>query len=311
MRALWRRLRELLSPDQLDRESIDEMNHHIEMAAARHLAAGLDAVAARRQARLEVGSVAAAREAVAEERTGFALDQRRRELLYAVRVLQPIARVDAALHPDDGRGHRGQRVAVRAGERDRAPTAPLPGIRSAGPDFRPQPRGGHHAPWRLERQHRRMAAADLGLRGHHRLLLDGTDRQLWRRGGSVDHGASHGRFLLGLARRAAAGPRFHAGGIGAGRVQQLIGPGRRRPGRDPLAWFLAAPFWRRRQRHWTDGDARAAAVQGGGSDAAGFRNSRPPGRVVDPLAYLDRVATRSALPRRDCAPARQHLARAG
>ena len=35
MRALWRRLRELLTPQQLDRESIDEMTHHVEMVAAR------------------------------------------------------------------------------------------------------------------------------------------------------------------------------------------------------------------------------------------------------------------------------------
>ena len=88
MRALWRRVRELLTPNQLDRESIDEMTHHIEMAVARHMAAGLDEAAARRQARLEVGSVATAREDVAAERTGFALDQRLRELLYAVRVLR-------------------------------------------------------------------------------------------------------------------------------------------------------------------------------------------------------------------------------
>ena len=88
MRALWRRVRELLTPNQLDRESIDEMTHHIEMAVARHMAAGLDEAAARRQARIEVGTVAAAREDVAAERTGFALDQRLRELLYAVRVLR-------------------------------------------------------------------------------------------------------------------------------------------------------------------------------------------------------------------------------
>ena len=87
-RALWRRLRELITPRQLDRESVAEMTHHVEMVVARNIAAGLDEAEARRQARLEVGSVEAAREDVAEERTGFALDQRLRELRYAVRVLR-------------------------------------------------------------------------------------------------------------------------------------------------------------------------------------------------------------------------------
>jgi len=87
-RALWRRLRELLNPRQLDRDSIDEMTHHVEMVVARKLGEGLDDLEARRQARLEVGSVESAREHVAEERTGFALDQRMRELAYAVRVLR-------------------------------------------------------------------------------------------------------------------------------------------------------------------------------------------------------------------------------
>ncbi len=87
-RALWRRLRELLNPGRLDRESVDEMTHHIEMVAAQKIAAGLDDIEARRQARIEVGSVESARDTVAEERTGFALDQRVREVAYAVRVLR-------------------------------------------------------------------------------------------------------------------------------------------------------------------------------------------------------------------------------
>ena len=64
------------------------MTHHFEMVVARKTAAGLDDIEARRQARLEVGSVESAREDVAEERTGSALDQRVREVAYAVRVLR-------------------------------------------------------------------------------------------------------------------------------------------------------------------------------------------------------------------------------
>jgi putative ABC transport system permease protein len=87
-RGLWRRLHEVLNPRRLDRESVDELTHHLEMVVAQKIAAGLDDGEARRQARLEVGSVASAREQVAEERTGFALDQRVREVRYAARVLR-------------------------------------------------------------------------------------------------------------------------------------------------------------------------------------------------------------------------------
>lgn len=87
-RGLWRRLHEVVSPRRLDHESVEEMTHHIEMAVAQKIAAGLDEGEAGRQARLEVGSVASAREQVAEERTGFALDQRVREVRYAARVLR-------------------------------------------------------------------------------------------------------------------------------------------------------------------------------------------------------------------------------
>lgn len=86
--AWWRRVREVLTPRQLDRETVDEMTHHLEMVVARNLAGGLDETEARRRARIEVGSVESAREEVAEERTGFALDQRLRELRYAARVLR-------------------------------------------------------------------------------------------------------------------------------------------------------------------------------------------------------------------------------
>ena len=49
---------------------------------------GLDEPDARRQARLELGTIHAARERVREERTGFALEQMWRELVQAARVLR-------------------------------------------------------------------------------------------------------------------------------------------------------------------------------------------------------------------------------
>lgn len=88
MTRLWRRVVEVIRARQLDRESAEELTHHVEMAVARKVAAGLDEGEARRQARIELGSIEAAREQVADGRTGFLLDQLSRELIYAARVLR-------------------------------------------------------------------------------------------------------------------------------------------------------------------------------------------------------------------------------
>jgi putative ABC transport system permease protein len=87
MRGVWRRLVELVRPGRLDRETIEELSHHVDLMVERKIAAGADARDARRQALAEVGSIAAARERVAADRTGVALDQLGREIRYAARVL--------------------------------------------------------------------------------------------------------------------------------------------------------------------------------------------------------------------------------
>ena len=63
------------------------MATHIEMLVAQKMERGLDEPDARRQARLELGTIHAAREQV-RERTGFALEQMWRELVQAARVLR-------------------------------------------------------------------------------------------------------------------------------------------------------------------------------------------------------------------------------
>jgi putative ABC transport system permease protein len=88
MHGLWRRVVEILRPRRLDRETVDELSQHVELLVDRKMAAGLDERQARRQALAEVGSVSSAREQIAEERTGFSLDQLARELTYAARVLR-------------------------------------------------------------------------------------------------------------------------------------------------------------------------------------------------------------------------------
>jgi predicted permease len=88
MRALWRRVRETFFRRQLDRESAEELAHHFELLVARKVDAGMDETEARRQARLEVGTIAAAQEHIAEGRTGFIIEQIGREAVYAARVLR-------------------------------------------------------------------------------------------------------------------------------------------------------------------------------------------------------------------------------
>jgi len=88
MTGLRRRVKELVLGRALDRESAEELEHHVEMLVARKIESGLDEAEARRQARIELGGVDAAREAVAEGRTGFLLGELSREAGYAARVLR-------------------------------------------------------------------------------------------------------------------------------------------------------------------------------------------------------------------------------
>lgn len=88
MYGWWRRLIELVSPGRIDRETVEELAHHVDLAAARKRESGLDEREARRQALAEVGVIAPARQQMAEGRTGFALEQIARELRWAARVLR-------------------------------------------------------------------------------------------------------------------------------------------------------------------------------------------------------------------------------
>jgi putative ABC transport system permease protein len=87
MRGLRRRVEELVRRHRLDRESTEEMAAHIEMLVVQKVGRGIDEREARRQARVELGSLQAAREQIAGERTGVALEQGGRELTQAARVL--------------------------------------------------------------------------------------------------------------------------------------------------------------------------------------------------------------------------------
>ena len=88
MYGWWRRLLELVSPGRIDRETVEELAHHVELATSRKRESGLDHREARRQALADVGGIAPARQQIAEGRTGFALEQMARELRWAARVLR-------------------------------------------------------------------------------------------------------------------------------------------------------------------------------------------------------------------------------
>jgi len=84
----WRRrLFEIVHRRRVDRDLAEELAGHVERLVARYREAGLSEDQARRRARLEAGSVEAARQRVAEERSGFVLEQMLREARHAARVL--------------------------------------------------------------------------------------------------------------------------------------------------------------------------------------------------------------------------------
>jgi predicted permease len=88
MTGLWRRIVEITRRRAVDREAAEELAHHVEMLVARKVEAGVDEAEARRQARIEIGSVESTLEQLAEERTGFAFEQLGREVTYAARILR-------------------------------------------------------------------------------------------------------------------------------------------------------------------------------------------------------------------------------
>jgi putative ABC transport system permease protein len=88
MRSIWIRLRELVRARALDRESAEELAHHVDLQVARYVESGMTEADARRRVRLELGSVEGARAQLADARSGFAMEQILREVIYALRVLR-------------------------------------------------------------------------------------------------------------------------------------------------------------------------------------------------------------------------------
>jgi len=84
---LWRAARELVRRRRRDRESLEELDHHLALAIERKRQAGLDAREAARQARLELGDVEVTREDLADTRTGSLAEQLLRDVVHSTRIL--------------------------------------------------------------------------------------------------------------------------------------------------------------------------------------------------------------------------------
>lgn len=85
---LLRSWRDLRDARRLDRESRDELAHHVELAVAEKVRAGLTEEEARRQVRLELGNPEAARETLHDARVGSGLDSLVKDAAYAWRTLR-------------------------------------------------------------------------------------------------------------------------------------------------------------------------------------------------------------------------------
>jgi putative ABC transport system permease protein len=88
LRQLVRGVRALVRPGQADAEVADEVADYLAQATAAHLARGLTPEAARRAARVEVGSPAALREEVRESGWEHAVETAGRDVRYALRLLR-------------------------------------------------------------------------------------------------------------------------------------------------------------------------------------------------------------------------------
>jgi predicted permease len=84
---ICRRLVELARRERVDREASEELAHHLELAAADKMRAGLSPGEARRQARLELGSPEEAQERLRDGRAGASLDALAKDAAHALRLL--------------------------------------------------------------------------------------------------------------------------------------------------------------------------------------------------------------------------------
>ena len=88
VKRVWRVLGELVHGGRRDRESVEELGAHVEMAVAEKVRAGMDEEAARREARLDLGHPLEVREQLIENRAGSFLEGWGQDAGYASRLLR-------------------------------------------------------------------------------------------------------------------------------------------------------------------------------------------------------------------------------
>jgi putative ABC transport system permease protein len=87
LNTLKRLLREMGRGHRLDRDALDELAFHVDLAVARKVESGVQPDEARRQARLELGDPEATREQLREGRMGFRLEMFIKDAVLASRTL--------------------------------------------------------------------------------------------------------------------------------------------------------------------------------------------------------------------------------
>ncbi|MET0556544.1 MAG: ABC transporter permease [Vicinamibacteria bacterium] len=85
----WRRrVRELFRGESVDRETVDELQHHVELLVEEKVRGGLSEAAARREVAIVLGNPEAARESIRDGRAWSRVESLRMDAMYALRALR-------------------------------------------------------------------------------------------------------------------------------------------------------------------------------------------------------------------------------
>lgn len=269
-RWLWTRVRELAGSRRLDRQSADELAHHIDLTVERYIRAGHSERDARRLARLELGDAGLAREDLRAGRAGFLVEQAWRDARLAGRALRhaPGSAALAVATMGLGIGVSTVLFSLLSGIVLRPLPYPEPDRLVSVYQSNPQaglPRTGV-ASGNIDDWRQRSRTLE-GLAAYYttgRTLVVGRDAAVF-----VTAQVTDDYFpILGVA--PALGTTFTPDDFRRP-VQQCRRPDRSGSGGDPLAPAVAAIIWRRSLHRRPVGHLRTAIVQGRGCDARRLR----------------------------------------
>ena len=269
---LLRSWRDLRDSHRLDRESRDELAHHVELAVAERVRTGLTEEQARRQVRLELGNPEAARETLHDARVGSGLDTLVKDTAYAWRTLRHRPAFATACVLTIALGVGGSTALFAVVDAVVLRPLPLPEPEQLVRIYDTNAAAGVARTGAASGQPGRLAAALTRAARPGRLLHDGPHAHAGHglRGGA-DLAGDRG-LLRGPGRAGRGGPDLHRGGDRGRPVQQRrrAGGSRSRDGDRPRA-VAPSVRWRPRSRG-AHGDAGEAAVPHRGRDAGGVRD---------------------------------------